>query len=70
MLHDLWRFDLGDLSWHQLVDLGPGGGGRSAFGSRLLASRHVSGRAAVLSPWGLLALGGLRDQVRGKGLGV
>jgi hypothetical protein len=61
MLHDLWRFDRIDQSWHLLADFGSSDGGQSQFGSRFLGSSQMSGRVALLSPWGLMALGGLRE---------
>jgi len=65
VLHDLWRFDRADATWHLLGSDSRGRGQSSWLSGRPnLGCLAASGRAALLSPWGLLTFGGLEDSDR------
>ena len=55
LLHDAWRFD-SKGKWHELNPLSPGTGAGVGLGGGMAA-----GRSGLLTPWGVLALGGLKD---------
>jgi len=71
ILRDLWRLDRFPVpTWHLLSEGDPSNGsGRHSASIRggvlmsmsQLGSLESSGRSTVLSPWGLLAFGGLKD---------